>query len=120
MCTDMRYPNAHLANAKFKLETLQSHVQQVVKKGDVMITTDIEQAYYSMAMHESAWPYMCWKHRGEYYCSTVLTFGLSQAPMFFHKTMRTIVRLCRTLGIRVLNYLDDFLWCSEPNKADIL
>ena len=120
MCTDMRYVNAHIAHSKFKLETLQTHVQQIVQQGDVMITTDMEQAYYSMAMHENSWPYMCWKHREEYYCSTVLTFGLSQAPMNFHKTMRTIVRLCRTLGIRVLNYLDDFLWSCKPSQAHTL
>ena len=120
MCTDMRYVNAHIAHSKFKLETLQTHIQQVVQKDDVMITTDMEQAYYSMAMHEDSWPYMCWKHKGKYYCSTVLTFGLSQAPMYFHKTMRTIVRLCRALGIRVLNYLDDFLWASHPSQAETL
>ena len=120
MCTDMRYVNAHTAHSKFKLETLQTHIQQIVQKGDVMITTDMKQAYCSMAMHEESWPYLCWKHRGKYYCSTVLTFGLSQAPMFFHKTMRTIVRFCRTLGIRVLNYLDDFLWASHPRQSKAL
>jgi hypothetical protein len=120
MCTDMRYTNAHLANSKFKLENLNSHLHQIVELNDFLFTTDMEQAYYSMAMHESSWPYMCWKHRGKYYCSTVLTFGMSLAPMLFHKTMRTIVRLCRALGIRVLNYLDDFLWASKPSEANTL
>jgi hypothetical protein len=116
----MRYVNAYLANAKFKLETLNTHLQQIVEKGDVMITTDMHQAYYSMAMNKESWPYMCWKHRGKYYCSTILTFGLSLAPMYFHKTMRTIVRLCRALMIKVLNYLDDFLWACKPNEKEAL
>ena len=121
MCTDMRYPNSFTADVKFKLETLYTHLTQVVEKGDMMITTDMEQAYYSMAMHPSSWPYMVWKHKDKYYCSTVLTFGFNQAPIFFHKTMRVIVRFCRTLGIRVLNYLDDFLWASKPSEArDVL
>jgi hypothetical protein len=117
MCTDMRYPNSFTADVKFKLETLYTHLTQVVEVGDVMITTDMEQAYYSMAMHPSSWPYMVWKHKDKYYCSTVLTFGFNQAPIFFHKTMRVIVRFCRTLGIRVLNYLDDFLWACKPLGA---
>ena len=117
MCTDMRYVNAHTADAKFKLETLAC-IQDIVQKGDMMITTDMSQAYYSMAMCEAAWPYMCWKHRGKYFCSTILTFGLAQAPMYFNKTMRVIVRLCRMLGIRMLNYLDDFFWTEIPGKID--
>ncbi len=120
MCVDMRYPNSFTADCKFKLETLYTHLTQVVDKDDVMISTDMEQAYYSMPMHESAWPYMAWKHRDKYYCSTILTFGYNQAPMFFHKTMRVIVRLCRALGIKVLNYLDDFLWSCKPEHAKAL
>ena len=113
MCVDMRYPNSFTADCKFKLETLHTHLTQVVEKGDVMFSTDMEQAYYSMAMNEHAWPYMVWKHRDKYYCSTILTFGYNQAPLIFHKTMRVIVRFCRTLGLQVLNYLDDYLWSCK-------
>ena len=119
MCTDMRYVNAFLADSKFRLETL-SCIDEIVQKDDMMITTDMSQAYYSMAMSEASWPYMCWKHRGKYYCSTVLTFGMAQAPMYFHRTMRVIVTLCRALGIRMLNYLDDFLWASKIGEIDEL
>ena len=118
MCTDMRYPNSFTVDCKFKLETLSTHLTQVVEKDDVLFSTDMEQAYYSMAMHEDAWPYMVWKHRNKYYCSTILTFGYNQAPLIFHKTMRVIVSFCRTLGISVLNYLDDFLWsCKRWNAS---
>jgi hypothetical protein len=117
MCVDMRYPNSFTADCKFKLETLHTHLTQVVEKGDVMFSTDMEQAYYSMAMNEHSWPYMVWKHRDKYYCSTILTFGYNQAPLIFHKTMRVIVRFSRTLGLQVLNYLDDYLWSCKLNRS---
>ncbi len=116
MCTDVRYPNSFLPNIPFHLETLHD-LKDILDNGDEMFSTDMEQAYYSMAMHPSAWPYLCWKHRGKYYCSTVLTFGKSQAPLFFHKTMRVIVRFCRALRIKVLNYLDDFLWAAKRGAS---
>lgn len=46
----------------------------------------------------------------------MLIFGLSIAPAIFHKVMRELVRFLRSLGISVLNYLDDFLW-SAPSKT---
>ena len=34
--------------------------------------------------------------------------------------MRTIVRLCREIGVRVLNYLDDFLWAAKQGEENEL
>ena len=47
---------------------------------------------------------------------TCLLFGDAQAPFTFHKITRHIVAFAGRLGVRVLSYLDDFLWMAQPNK----
>ncbi len=49
---------------------------------------------------------------------TILAFGDGAAPFTFHKMTRPMVIFCHLVGIRVMSYLDDFLWMSEPNQAD--
>ena len=56
-------------------------------------------------------------HSGSYYLSKVMVFGLTGAPFWFHKTTRPMVRYLRMLAIRILSYLDDFLWGAA--KGDI-
>lgn len=47
---------------------------------------------------------------------TCLLFGDAQAPFTFHKITRHIVAISGVLGIRVMSYLDDFLWMATPDR----
>jgi len=105
-----------LPNAQFKLETLQANGPDVISKGCGQFTVDIRKAYYAVEMDEEAWPYLCWKHGEKVYSARVLIFGLNLAPMIFHKIMREVVRFFRALGIKVLNYIDDFLFNETVEK----
>jgi hypothetical protein len=49
---------------------------------------------------------------------TVLAFGDGTAPFTFHKITRPLVVFSHLVGIRVMSYLDDFLWMSEPERAE--
>ncbi len=103
MCSDLRFPNAYQAHPILRLESLDKHMPDVVCKGDYMVTTDMKKAYFSVPMHESAWPYLWWRHRDKIVCATILEFGACQAPRFFHKIMRVIVQSCRKYRIRMMN-----------------
>jgi len=120
MCTDMRYVNAYLAHPEFRLENLQRNLPDVVVKGWYLFTTDLRKAYFSVLMDEDAWQYMSFELEGVLYRSCVMLFGLSIAPMVFHKLMRQIVRFVRAIGIKVLNYLDDFLWSEMKERIKVL
>ena len=120
MCVDTRYINFHLASPKFQLETLQKNAPDVIVRGNEQFTTDLRKAYYAIEMDEEACPYLCWQHKDKFYMSCVLVFGLNLAPVIFHKIMREIVRFLRTLGINVLNYMDDFLWNESKEKMNAL
>jgi hypothetical protein len=120
MCVDARFVNTYLPKVNFQLETLQKNGADVISRDSAQFTTDIQKAYYAIEMDEEACPFLCWKHLEKIYMATVLVFGLSIAPAVFHKIMREVVRFLRTLGINVLNYIDDFLWNECMEKIQLL
>ena len=120
MCVDARWHNAHLPRVRFTLESLETHLADVVKPNDHMLTTDISRAYYSVPIVEEATPKLAVRHRGVLYAPTVLPFGSSLAPFIFNKITRQVVRFARFLGVQVLNFYDDFLWASEGKHGPAL
>ncbi len=98
---------------QFKLESIETNLADVVKHNDLMLTTDITRAYYSVLIVEEDVQYLAVRHRGRLYAPTVLPFGSSLAPFIFNKITRTVVRFARSVGVVVLNFYDDFLWAAE-------
>lgn len=115
---DARYPNSFLPKLSFKLSTVERDVAACVRKGDELFTVDISSAYYSVPLHPSSQKYMGWKFRGKHYVSRVLPFGLTLAPYAFTKVVKPIVKFLQSLGIRVVNYMDDFVFACYPDKAN--
>ena len=113
---DTRHPNSKTARPIFCLSTITKDLRFVLRKGDLMFTTDLAKAYYSVPMHESAWPYLCFNSPLGILAPTVLIFGDGQAPFTFHKVTRPMTALAGILGIRCLSYLDDFLFAASPDK----
>ena len=91
---------------------------ELAKEGDVAITIDLTDGYYHLGMHQSAWPYMGFPFGGNFYYFKVLPFGLSIAPWVFSKVMREIVGYWRAMGMRLINYLDDFFHLLEEMWAE--
>ena len=112
---DCRLVNGFLPDIYFKLENL-SVVSQVVKKGDRLFTTDLEDAYFHVPIHEDSRRHLCFEWRGVTYTTNVLPFGLNLAPWVFTKVVRPVVSFCRSIGISVIAYLDDFLWSSDRDS----
>ena len=117
MCIDARWHNAHLPKIDFKLESIEANLSQVVNPLDVMLTTDISRAYYSVPIVEDASPYLAIEHRGELYAPTVLPFGSSLAPFIFNRITKQVVKLVRFIGVQVINFYDDFLWAAPTDKG---
>lgn len=118
MCVDARWHNAHLPKIVFRLENIDSHLAETVRRSDVMVTTDISRAYYSIPLRSEHSPYLVIKHRNKYFAPKVLPFGSSLAPFIFNKLTRNIIAFSRAVGIRTLGFYDDFLWSSIKRKGD--
>jgi hypothetical protein len=119
-CNDLRYLNGFLAHMSFKMETSAKAIPVVVSPRDWLASADMEQAYYSVWMHHSAWPYQCFKHEGDYFQGRCLLFGESQAPWVFTKINKPALSFFRTLLLKLTNFIDDWLTASDgkgPREA---
>ena len=54
--------------------------------------------------------------KGRVNCYNVIPFGWSWAPWIFHRVMQVPTRILRRKGLRVLNYLDDFLLIARDQQ----
>lgn len=116
LCQDLRWINGHLPNVQFRMESLHTELGEIVEQGDQLLTTDITKAYYCLAMHPDAQSYLGWCWKGKYYMPTCLVFGLAPAPRIFTKIMRPMMAFFRSLGVRVLGMIDDYLWAAKPEN----
>ena len=98
----------------FKFEGVQD-AETVLRPHDFLFKVDLEAAYHHVAMHPESWGFLGFQWRGQYYEFTVLPFGLATAPWVFTKVTRTLVGRWRTRGIRLVHYLDDFLFAVAPD-----
>jgi hypothetical protein len=119
-CDDMRYLNAFLPSPIFKMQSLEHDVPNLVQPGSRMFTRDLEKAYYKVPICEESAQYQCFFWKGKFYKSLVLLFGFCQAPFIFTKITRVIVRFFGSLLIKVINFVDDFLFTEEPSKIERL
>jgi hypothetical protein len=116
MCSDDRFINSYIANYSFTQESLQQHVVHTVQRDMQMITTDVAQAYYQVALHKKTQPYLAWRHGGQWIMPTILVFGVKPAPFIFTKIMRPVLRYVRGMGISGSNCIDDNLWAEERSR----
>jgi hypothetical protein len=65
-------------------------------------------------MDPAAYEYLGFEWQGKFYVFKVLPFGLSTAPWAFSKVMRVVVGFLRSKGVKLIPYLDDFLFFIRP------
>ena len=61
LCHNTQYLNSKTATAHFQLATLKKSLQHILQKDDVLLTIDLEKAYYSVPMAEASWPNLCFQ-----------------------------------------------------------
>ena len=94
---------------KFKYEGIKL-TSLYFKPGDHMFLVDLEKAYHHVDMHESTWDYLGFSWLGKTYTFTVMPFGLSPACWVFTKLTNELVGRWKSMGMRLIYYLDDFLF----------
>ena len=109
---DCRDVNPHLLQFKFKYEDV-SIAKQIFQTGDFLFSFDLKSAYHHIEIFEQHKTYLgfAWEKEGRtlYYQFTVLPFGLATAPYIFTKTMKVILTFWRSMGHKVIMFLDDGL-----------
>ncbi len=87
------------------MKTIMSQIQG----GEWFVTFDLKDAYFQIQVVQRHRRFLRFAFGGKAYQYKVLPFGLALAPRTFTKCMDAALAPLRLQGIRVLNYLDDWL-----------
>ena len=98
---DLRYINQYLLNQKFKYEGLDL-VPAMFERNNYFFAFDPKSGYHHVDIHTVG---LSWSNK--FYVFAVLPFGLSTAWYVFTKLLRPLVKRWRSLGLRVIVYIDD-------------
>ena len=111
---DCRHINECIHDFSFRMEDVKV-AREIFQKGDFLFSFDLKLAYHHIEIAEHHRQYMYlgfkWEINGvnKYFVFNVLPFGISSAAFIFTKVMRKVVQYWRSLGFRIIMYLDDGL-----------
>ena len=91
-------------------------LRDLLKAGDWMAKTDLQDAYFMVPMAEEDRNYLRFQWKGRAYQFNCLPFSLSSAPWVFTKTTWPVVAALRELGLRMIIYIDDILIVAETES----
>lgn len=107
--------NQYLVHNHFKMEGFHT-VKHLNEHGDWMVKLDLKDAFFTVPIHKDFQHYLQFIWEGKVYQYVCLPFGCASAPWLFTKLLKPAVALLRGLGIRVIVYLDDFLFLSQSRE----
>ena len=105
---DLSFLNRHVITTKFRMETVRT-VLAAVRHHDWMVSVDLKDAYLQIPIHPQSRRFLRFSWEGQALQFRALCFGLSTAPQVFTRIMAPISSELHRRGIRLLQYLDDWL-----------
>ncbi len=99
-----------------KVQDADSAVKQAVLMGDWFTTVNFKDAYFQIQIWESHRRFLGLAFDGKIFKFCVLPFGISLAPHTFTRCMDAVLGPLQQEGLRVMNYLDDWLICAQTEE----
>jgi hypothetical protein len=93
---------------KFKLEQIWKEGRELFAGCTHGSLIDISNAFFHIEIAEESACFLGFEWRGKYYQFNNLPMGIHEAPFVFTEITKPVVRHWRSMGIRVLKYMDDF------------
>ena len=89
------------------------------ERNNHFFTFDLKFGYHHVDIHTDCWTYLGLSWSNKFYMFAVLPFGLSTACYVFTKLLRPLVKRWRSLGLRVIVYIDDGI-CAAGSHSKCL
>ena len=105
---DLSKLNLFLKAEKFKMETPET-IRTSLRQGEWVTSIDFKDAYFHIPIQEQSRKYLRFHVQGQTYQFKALPFGLSTAPLEFTVVAKEVKLMATQKGIRVHQYLDDWL-----------
>ncbi len=115
---DLRLLNRSIMHLKFKMLTVKQVVSQI-RSEDWFVTIDLKDAYFHVSILPSHRKFLRFAFRGKAYQYWVLPFGLALSPRTFTKYVDAALAPLRLQGIRILNYIDDWLILAQSEQMAV-
>ncbi len=113
---DLRPINRALGKRPFRMLTLKQILAQI-RSGDWFASVDLKDAYFHIQIAPHHRRFLRFAFEGTAYQYSVLPFGLALAPRTFSKCMDAALSPLRSSGVRILNYLDDWLILAQSRDT---
>ena len=105
---DLSTLNTFLNTESFKMENPET-IRTSLQPGEWVTSIDFKDAYLHIPIHSQSRKYMRFHIQGQSYQFKALPFGLSTAPMEFTVVAKEVKSMALQRGIRIHQYLDDWL-----------
>ncbi len=109
---DLRVLNRSLHKLPFKMLT-QKRIFECIRPRDWFAAIDLKDAYFHVSILPRHRPFLRFAFEGRAYQYKVLPFGLALSPRVFTKVVEGALVPMREQGVRILNYLDDWLILAQ-------
>ena len=112
---DLRILNRALHKLPFRMLTLK-RILTCIRFQDWFVAIDLKDAYFHVSILPRHRPFLRFAFEGRAFQYKVLPFGLSLSPRVFTKVAEAALAPLRERGIRILNYLDDWLVIAHSQE----
>ena len=113
---DLSILNGFLPKEHFQMETSAS-VRSAIRPGDWAVSIDLSDAYFHLLIHPASRKYLRFTDGLTVFQFRAVPFGLSSAPRVFTRVMAALAAFFRIQGIRIIQYLDDWLILNSDPEA---
>ena len=112
---DLRVLNRSLHRLPFKMLT-QKRIFKCIRPQDWFAAIDLKDAYFHVSILPRHRPFLRFAFEGRAYQYKVLPFGLALSPRVFTKVAEAAIASMCERGVRILNYLDDWLILAQSRE----
>ena len=113
---DLSKLNLFLKAEKFKMETPET-IRTSLQQGEWVTSIDFKDAYFHIPIQEQSRKYLRFHVQGQTYQFKALPFGLSTAPLEFTVVAKEVKLMAIHKGIRIHQYLDDWLVRARSHQV---